>query len=488
MVGAGPTGATVALLLARLGVACTVVERRTGVHAAPARRAPRRRGCARAAAGRRRPTRSPRSAGPPPGLRLLDAGLRPFAEFRRDRPAGPAGHPESNLFDQPDLERILRAELAGNPLVTLRTGTEVTGLEQRPGDVRVGLATPSGARVPCGRRAVLGCDGAGSTVRTAIGARLRDLRFTERWYRARRAVPPPASPPGAASTRSATRGGPRRSYRCPATGTAGSSGCAPGETAGELARPERLASLTAPWGVRAGELDVLRAAEYTFRARLADRWRAGRVFLLGDAAHLTPPFIGQGLGAGLRDAHNLAWKLAAALRGGTEPDLLDTYQAERAAHAEAVIRGAVRVGRAMTGGQDLAAALRRPLAGMLLRVPGVRARAERGVATRFPPGPLVDRRRHRRDLPGTPCPQPDRAGRAAGRCRSTTSSAPAGRCWWRAGRGPPCWNGRGRWGRGRVRLGTDGPGAGQLRAWLAGAGARAALVRPDRIVAATEPR
>lgn len=483
MVGAGPTGATVALLLARLGVACTVVERRTGVHALPRAvhldgdgvRVLQQAGLAGAFAAISRPAA---------GLRLVDAHLRPFAEFRRDRAAGPAGHPESNLFDQPDLDRILLAELAGHPLVTLRTGTEVTGLEQRPGDVHIGLATPSGPAA-VRARAVLGCDGAGSAVRAAIGARLRDLRFTERWYvldaRSRRPIPTWGGVDQVCDPRRAATFLPlpgdryRWEFRMRA-----------GETASELSRPERLAALTAPWGVRAGELDVLRAAEYTFRARLADRWRAGRVFLLGDAAHLTPPFIGQGLGAGLRDAHNLAWKLAAALRGGTEPDLLDTYQAERAAHAEAVIRGAVRVGRAMTGGQDLAAALRRPLAGMLLRVPGVRARAERGVATRFPPGPLVDRRRHRRDLPGTPCPQP--AVLAAGRPVPLDDVLGAGWSLLVAGQPGPALLERARQvGARTVRLGADGPGAGQLAAWLAAAGARAALVRPDRIVAATAP-
>ena len=79
-------------------------------------------------------------------------------------------------------------------------------------------------------------------------------------------------------------------------------------------------------------------AEYTFRAQVADRWRDRRVFLLGDAAHLTPPFIGQGMGAGLRDAVNLAWKLAGVLDGDPARDVLDTYQAERKPHARALIR------------------------------------------------------------------------------------------------------------------------------------------------------
>jgi 3-(3-hydroxy-phenyl)propionate hydroxylase len=92
---------------------------------------------------------------------------------------------------------------------------------------------------------------------------------------------------------------------------------------------------------------------------MASCFRRGRVFLLGDAAHLTPPFIGQGLAGGLRDADNLAWKLACVLTGRAGENLLDTYDSERRPHATALVKKAVRVGWAMTGGQDQAAAVRR---------------------------------------------------------------------------------------------------------------------------------
>lgn len=128
---------------------------------------------------------------------------------------------------------------------------------------------------------------------------------------------------------------------------------------------ERLRELVAPWvdlppdASSGDDFEVIRQAQYTFRARLADRWRRGRVFLLGDAAHLTPPFVGQGLCAGLRDAHNLTWKLARVLQQGAPEELLDTYERERKPHARHVIRIAVAVGWAMTGGQDRGAAFRR---------------------------------------------------------------------------------------------------------------------------------
>ena len=128
-----------------------------------------------------------------------------------------------------------------------------------------------------------------------------------------------------------------------------------------LSTPYALARLLRPWtgrGDLAG-LQVIRSASYTFRARLASCFQAGRVFLLGDAAHLTPPFIGQGLAARLRDADNLAWKIAHALTGQAEEDLLASYDTERRPHARAMVRKAVTVGWAMTGGQDRAAAIRR---------------------------------------------------------------------------------------------------------------------------------
>jgi 3-(3-hydroxy-phenyl)propionate hydroxylase len=194
-----------------------------------------------------------------------------------------------------------------------------------------------------------------------------------------------------------------------------------GESASTLTTPARLRRLLAPWidlgpdggAGGAARFEVLRAAEYTFQARLADRWRSGRVFLLGDAAHLTPPFIGQGLGSGLRDVQNLAWKLARVLTQDADERILGTYQTERKPHARAMIRLAVMAGWAMTGGQDRAAALRRAVLRIGCRVPGVTGLILNSTSPRLTTGPLVRRlppsarlRRPRPDLAGTLCPQP----------------------------------------------------------------------------------
>jgi 3-(3-hydroxy-phenyl)propionate hydroxylase len=265
----------------------------------------------------------------------------------------------------------------------------------------------------------------------------------------------------------------------------------PGETEADLAAPARLAALTAPWlgAVPRADWRVLRSAEYTFRAQTADRWRSGRVLLAGDAAHLMPPFIGQGLGCGLGDAHNLAWKLAAVLHGRCGDDLLETYRSERAPHVEAVTRAAVRVGRAMTGGGDVAAALRRPVAAALLRLPGAEARALAGMTTRYPAGPWVDHRRGDR-LPGTVCPQPvvEVDGHRAllddvlGDGFALVSDGPVDPRLLRRARDLHAHH---------VRLGPGSAGAdtitddGTVRAWLSRGHARAVLLRPDRVVLAT---
>lgn len=475
VVGAGPVGLVVAGLLARSGVAVELVDRRTGP--CPHPRAVHLDGAA---------VRVLQAAGvhegfaaisrPGTGLRLLDGRLRPFATFRRATTPGPHGHPEMNLFDQPDLEALLRADLARRPPVELREGVEVTALIPDGDAARVTLRdVRTGAEERVRAPAVLGCDGAHSTVRAAIGSALRDLRCTQRWLvvdvRCRRppqtwgGVDQVCSPRRAATFLHLTGDRYRFEFRL-----------RPGETAADVALP----TLLAPWLGDRPQHEVVRCAEYVFRAAVADRWRRGRVLLLGDAAHLTPPFVGQGLGAGLRDAHNLAWKLAAVLQGRAGDDLLATYQAERAPHAEATVRLAIRAGRAMTGGQDVAAALRRPVAAALLRLPGAEARALRGTAVRLPPSPWVDRRPA---LAGTPCPQPD--VRVDGVVRRLDDVLGPGFALLAAGPVDPALQERARALDARVvhLRPTEGP----VTAWLRAGRATAVLLRPDRVVLAAQP-
>ncbi len=207
---------------------------------------------------------------------------------------------------------------------------------------------------------MLGCDGANSTIRELAGITMDDLGFTERWLvvdiRAETGldtwdgVEQICDPARAATFMQVTGDRYRWEFRL-----------FDGEDEAGLITPQALGQLLRPWTGRSdlAGLEIIRTATYTFRARLASRFQTGRVFLLGDAAHLTPPFIGQGLAAGLRDADNLAWKLAHVLTGRAGEDLLASYDTERRPHARALVKKAVRVGWAMTGGQDRAAAVRR---------------------------------------------------------------------------------------------------------------------------------
>ena len=365
IVGAGPAGCTAALLLADFGVPVTLLERRTQPHPLPravhlddeVARILDRIGVSEGFLARSRPGS---------GLRLLDAGHRVMAEFSRECKPGAHGFPQANMFHQPDLEELMLARVERHPLIDFRRGAEVCGLDDddapcplTAAPVRVHARIAGHPHTFTGR-VVLGCDGANSTIRKLTGITMDDLGFTERWLvidimagtglDTWDGVEQVCDPARAATFMQVTGDRYRWEFQL-----------RDGEDEADLITPHVLARLLRPWTGRGDlvGLQIVRSAGYTFRARLASRFQAGRVFLLGDAAHLTPPFIGQGLGAGLRDADNLAWKLAHVLTGRAEEDLLATYDAERRPHARAMIKKAVRVGWAMTGGQDRAAAVRR---------------------------------------------------------------------------------------------------------------------------------
>jgi len=180
------------------------------------------------------------------------------------------------------------------------------------------------------------------------------------------------------------------------------------ETAEDYGTLEALRGLIAPWvnEIPNDKLELVRVTEYTFRAQIADRWRDRNVFLLGDAAHLTPPFIGQGMGAGLRDAMNLAWKLAGVITGDLCTDVLDTYEQERKPHARMMIGLALGVGWAMTAGGSIGNAARRFIAPRLHLVPGLRKKLVNGTTPALHRSALVVRGRGPRQLAGTLCPNP----------------------------------------------------------------------------------
>ncbi|QNK79355.1 bifunctional 3-(3-hydroxy-phenyl)propionate/3-hydroxycinnamic acid hydroxylase [Nakamurella sp. PAMC28650] len=369
IVGAGPVGVVAATLLSQRGIDSVVLEHHTAPYPLPrAVHLDDEVYCILRELGV--DDRFAAISRPMPGMRLVDGGHRTMAEFRRDAVTGPMGCPQASMFDQPDLEQLLLDNLAAHSRVVLRRGATVTSIESLPGSAVVRYADTTGEHCILAD-AVLGCDGANSVVRDAIGASMLDLRFRERWLVIDVRTSAPllvwggvhqiCDPHRPATFMHVTGTRYRWEFRL-----------ADGEEAADLTAPEVLAGLLEPWFGPSlpADVEIIRHATYTFRAQVADRWRSGRVFLLGDAAHQTPPFIGQGLGAGLRDAHNLAWKLAGVLHGQLGENVLETYEAERRPHATRTVRAAVAVGWALTGGQDRAALLRKNVLAVLCRVPG----------------------------------------------------------------------------------------------------------------------
>jgi 2-polyprenyl-6-methoxyphenol hydroxylase-like FAD-dependent oxidoreductase len=255
-----------------------------------------------------------------------------------------SGWPEANMFSQPDLERALDARVRALPSVQVQRGAEVVDLRSGADGVTLGVAGADGGRREVAARWVVGCDGANSFVRRHVGSTVTDLGFFFDWlivdvvpHDDRPWTPinwqlcDPARPTTLVS------GGPgRRRWEFMRL---------PGESVADLDGEAIAWRLLAPWGVTPDTATLERHAVYTFQARWVDRWRSGRLLLAGDAAHQMPPFAGQGMCSGVRDAANLAWKLDLVLAEQAPGAILDTYASERVPQVRQVIEFSIGLGR-----------------------------------------------------------------------------------------------------------------------------------------------
>ncbi len=339
--GCGPVGATLGNLLGALGLRTTIIERELDVYHMPRAahfdgeimRVFQSIGLAEAI----RPCTAPIA-----GMDFVNATGEKLFGFVSPPGTGPSGWANDYMFYQPDLERALRDGLSRHPCVSLCLGEEVTAVEDRGDHVAVDVRDCStGTSRVVTASYVVGTDGARSLVRAALGTELFDYGFDQPWLVIDTFLRRPVDLPTVAvqycdPARPATfvpHGGTHRRWEIMAM---------PGDDLAELESPARVAELLAPW-VSPDDVDVIRAVVYTFHALVARDWHRGRVLIAGDSAHQMPPFLGQGMCAGIRDAANVAWKLAAVI-GGWDPSLLETYQSEREPHVRAVIEAAVAAG------------------------------------------------------------------------------------------------------------------------------------------------
>lgn len=329
VIGCGPVGATALALLGRAGISAIGIEREaaTWPHA-------------RAVHFDGETLRT---------LQALGIGERasaicePMTEFRMENEEGeilfelPTGQfgtqawHDDLMFHQPDMEALLREELERHPNVRLCSGRTLLDFTQDSDAVRCRVENADGATEFITARWMIACDGANSPVRRQLGVETEKLGSDDPWLVVDGLLHRGPGLPGTMAFLG-HHSRPGLWVRLPGDRVRMEFKVMPGDD------PAEIVTRSAIERISRGVLSVTnfepdRIAIYTFRARVAEQWRVGNVFLAGDAAHQAPPLFGQGLCAGMRDVANLVWKLKAVARGTAAPALLDTYQSERLPHA-----------------------------------------------------------------------------------------------------------------------------------------------------------
>jgi 3-(3-hydroxy-phenyl)propionate hydroxylase len=380
IVGAGPVGLTLANLLGVYGIRALVIERN-----------PRLEGEPRAVTLDDESLRTMQSAGLVDevlkdvvlgyGVQYFDWKGKPLAQILPTRQE--YGYPKRNAFRQPLLIRTLCEGLKRFEHVDVWFGHELVSFTQDANEVRCVVKTPDGLQRELSAPWLVACDGGRSPVRELCKIVLDGDTYPERWLivdLADRTVPTRHTQTYCDPRRPAIRlPGPRGSLRYEFM-------LRPGDRDEDVLDERSFRAWIAKRVPEDADLPLVRKAIYGFHARVATSWRQDRVLLAGDAAHLTPPFAGQGLNSGIRDATNLAWKLAAVTRGEASVDLIDSYEQERRPHAAALIRMALRIGAFMQPKSLLGAAATQTALRLACLVPACR---DYILQLRFKPKPQL---------------------------------------------------------------------------------------------------
>lgn len=336
IIGAGPCGVSAANILGKHGISTLIVDKEADIVMAP------------------------RAVGIcEEGSRILDTiGTLddPEMEFKRidrvlfsdkDRKttfhantANPkSGHSTLRTFHQPDLEKSLRKSLEQYKNVDFATSTELLEFNDKGFSVDLTLQQQD-KKITVQCRYLLACDGASSPIRKTLNIGFSGDTYPQDWM-----VLDVEKNPEHCNDVEFSINPERPSVTLPGPGTKRrwEFVVKKDDNPDELFKDENLGKLLAPWG-DVNDMEVSRKAVYTFHARTAQKYQMGNVFLLGDAAHITPPFAGQGLMAGLRDVYNLCWKLSMVLKDQLAPSILNSYQQERIPQSQQVIKFAQSIG------------------------------------------------------------------------------------------------------------------------------------------------
>ena len=367
IVGYGPTGATAANLLGQLGLKVVVIDREAHVYVN-----------ARAISTDEEVLRVFQAVGlserlqqdmlPDRPVAFVDADGVPFIEMMINSRG--SGHPPQQFLYQPAMDHVVREGVARFPNVEVLLEHECLRVLNKGDEVELMLAdlrTDTFKRLRASY--VIASDGGSSPTRGQLGIGYSGRTYAERWV----VIDTKVLKEWNAHDRLRFHANPSRpTVDCP-TPLGHHRWEYPARTEEDeqdLLREEAIWKVLGDQGITSEHVKILRAVIYSHHVRVADRWRSGRVFLAGDAAHAMPPWIGQGMSAGVRDAANLCWKLNAVIKGQAPDSLLDSYQPERMPHVTEMTHRAVLVGRVITERRRVVATIRNHALRALSRLPG----------------------------------------------------------------------------------------------------------------------